>query len=63
MTLTPLLTLTLPPSERQFPHSPKIEYFDAFCCRLGYRHRTEFLKTDSESLFPDGSEHVCLAPS
>jgi hypothetical protein len=39
---------------------------DVFRCRSGYRQRTEFLKTDSESLFPDGSGHIfnfCLAPS
>jgi hypothetical protein len=39
---------------------------DDFHCRTGYRQRTEFLMTDSESLFPDDSEHIfnfCLAPS
>ncbi len=39
---------------------------DVFRCRSGYKQRTEFLKTDPESLFPDGSGHIfnfCLAPS
>jgi hypothetical protein len=34
---------------------------DVFCCRSGYRQSTEFLTTDSESLFPDGSGHIFLS--
>jgi hypothetical protein len=59
MTLIPLLTLT-PPSGRQFHHSPKIEYSEVFRCHSGYRQHTEFLKTDSESLFPGGSGQATL---
>ena len=67
MTLTPLLTLSHPRQvEDNFIIPQKIEYSDVFRCRSGYRQRTEFLKTDSESLFPDGSGHIfnfCLALS
>jgi hypothetical protein len=38
----------------------KIEYSNVFRCRSGNRQRTEFLKTDSESIFPDGSGHMLL---
>jgi hypothetical protein len=59
MTLTPLLTLS---HRRQVKDNfiifQKIEYSDVFHYRSGYRQRTEFLKTDSESLFPDGSGHI-----
>jgi hypothetical protein len=44
----------------------KIEYSNVFNCRSGYRQRTNFFKTDSESLFLDGSGRIfnfCLAPS
>ncbi len=67
MTLTPLLTLSHPRQVKDnFIILQKIEYSDVFRCRLDYRQRTEFLKTDSESLFLDGSGHFfnfCLAPS
>ncbi len=66
MTLTPLLTLTQVRSGRQFHHSLKIEYLDVFYCRSGNRQHTKFLRTDSESLCPDGSGYIfnfCLAPS
>jgi hypothetical protein len=67
MTLIPLLTLTHHRRvEDKFIVLQKIEYLDVFLFRLGYRHHTEFQKTDSESLFPDGSGHIfnfCLAPS
>jgi hypothetical protein len=55
MTLTPLLTLTYRRKvEDNFIILQKIEYSDVLRCRSGYCQRTEFLKTDSESLFPDG---------
>jgi hypothetical protein len=56
------MTLSFPPSARL----NKIMLPDVFLCRSDYRQRTEFLKTDSESLFPDGSGHIfnfCLALS
>jgi hypothetical protein len=43
MTLTPLLTDSSPPSERQFRHSPKIEYSVIFYCHSGYRQCENFL--------------------
>jgi hypothetical protein len=59
MTLTPLPTLTHRHQvEDNFIILQKIEYSDVFLCRSGYRQCTEFLKTDSESLFPDGSGHI-----
>jgi hypothetical protein len=61
----PLLTLSHPRQvEDNFIILQKIEYSDVFRCRSGYRQRTEFLKTDSESLFLDGSGRIfnfCLA--
>jgi hypothetical protein len=59
-------TESSPPSDFNFIILQKIEYSDIFRFRSGYRQRTEFLKTDSESLFPDGYGHIfnfCLAPS
>jgi hypothetical protein len=59
MTLTPLLTLTHRRQvEDNFIILQKMKYAEVFHCRLGYRQCTEFLKTDSESLFPDGSGHI-----
>ncbi len=67
MTLTPLPTLTHRRQvEDNFIILQKIEYSDISSCRSDYRQRTEFLKTDSESLFTDDSGHIfdfCLAPS
>jgi hypothetical protein len=57
MILTPLLKLTHRRQvEDNFIILQKIEFLDVFHCRSGYRQRTEFFKTDSESLFPDGSD-------
>ncbi len=56
------MTLSFPPS----PRLNKMMLPDIFCCRSGYRQHIELLKTDSESLFPDGSGHIFnffLAPS
>ncbi len=56
------MTLSFPPSARL----NKIMLPDVFRCRSGYKQRTEFLKTDSESLFPDDSGHIfnfCIALS
>ncbi len=67
MTLTPTAHADSSlPSERQFHHSPKINYSNVFRYRSGYIQRREYLKTDSESLFPDSSGHIfnfCWAPS
>jgi hypothetical protein len=53
MTLTPPPphTGSWPPSES----SEKIECSDVLRCRFVVRHRTEFLKTYSDSLFQGGS--------
>jgi hypothetical protein len=56
------MTLSFPPSARL----NKIMLPDVFRCRSGYRQRKEFLKTDSENFFPDGSGRIfnfCLALS
>ncbi len=56
------MTLSFPPSTRL----NKIMLPDIFRCCSGYRQRTEFVRTDSESLFPDSSGHIfnfCLALS
>jgi hypothetical protein len=54
----PAHTESSPPSDFNFIVLQKIEYSDVFRCRSGHRQRTEFLKTDSESLFLDGSGHI-----
>jgi hypothetical protein len=56
------MSLSFPPS----PRLNKMMLSDIFHCRSGYRQRKEFFKTDSESLFPDGSGHIfnfCIAPT
>ncbi len=62
----PTHTESSPPSDFNFIILQKIMLSDVFRCRSGYRQRKEFLKTDSESLFPDDSGHIfnfCLASS
>jgi hypothetical protein len=54
----PAHTDSLPPSDKQFHHSSKIEYSDNIHCSLGFRHYTDFFKTDSKSLLPDSSGHI-----
>jgi hypothetical protein len=49
------MTLSFSPSTRL---KKKIMLPDVFRCLSGYRQRTEFLKTDLESLFPDGSGQI-----
>jgi hypothetical protein len=62
----PTHTDSLLPSERKFHHSPKIVYSDVFQNLSRKGQCTEFLKSDSESLFRVESGHIfnfCLASS
>jgi hypothetical protein len=55
------MTLTSPPHTDSWPpkeRSEKIECSDVLHCRFIVRHRTEFLKTYSESLYQGGSGHI-----